>query len=361
MKYGLLFLGWLTGALLALAPTAFAQAVDRISSINGDSGFASDEQTRYFNREDCGLGGAGGTGGTGGTGAVGGSGGTGGSQAAPKADPSETTFEIRLDNTGGALSTVFLWVGKQNAQCNLASNRNETMGTCAELSGNPRSVGSNFLVSGLTLQDLLDARAGGTEIVTCESSGLTGTPYEIFGFRNQDPGAGDVEASAYGIAEFYVDVEPPNPPLISTDPQRQATFNITWGDPDPPDLIQRWSFLFSDTDDPLTAAPLGITASLNERSQTISAATLGLAAGGSGYIFMTAFDQAFVSNELGGNESEVSEGVMVTNVEVTGVCDATGECSGCSASPMSLAGGSGQIAWVLALLLLVACVVRRRR
>jgi hypothetical protein len=126
-------------------------------------------------------------------------------------------------------------------------------------------------------------------------------------------------------------------------------------------LIQRWSFLYSDTDDPTTAAPLGITASLNDRSRTISAADLGLAGGESGYVFMTAFDQAFVSNELGGNESEVSEGVMVTNVEVTGVCDATGECSGCSASPMSLAGGPSQIAWVLGLLLPVAYVVRRRR
>jgi MYXO-CTERM domain-containing protein len=237
------------------------------------------------------------------------------------------------------------------------------MGICAELSGNPRSVGSNFLVGDLTLQDLLDARAGGTEIVTCDSSGLTGTPYEIFGFRNNDPGSGDIEATAYGIAEFYIDVEAPNPPRINTDPQRQATFNITWGDPDPPDLIQRWSFLFSDTDDPTAAAPLGITASLNERSQTISAQTLGLGAGESGYVFMTVFDQAFVSNELGGNESAVSEGVMVTNVAVTGFCDATGECSSCSASPMSLASTNGpsQIAWVLGLLLLVAYVVRRRR
>ena len=93
-----------------------AQAVDSISSINGDSDFASDAQLRYFNLVDCGLeaaggsagtggaggdAGAGGAGGEGGAGGVGGEGGMGGATTAAvlKTDPSDVSFEIRLDQT----------------------------------------------------------------------------------------------------------------------------------------------------------------------------------------------------------------------------------------------------------------------
>ncbi|MDH3201883.1 MAG: hypothetical protein OEM15_13390 [Myxococcales bacterium] len=372
MKASLLFLVSLVAAGMALAPSASAQtaAVDRISSINGDSDFESDAQTRYFNGRDCGVDGAGGTGGAagaggvggaGGAGGVGGTGGAGGISTAVQKSPDTTTFEIRLQESG-SVNEVYLWVGGENAACNLAVNRNETMGTCGQVTGNPRSVGNNFTVSGLTLQDLLDARSGGTEIVTCES-GLRGTPYEIFAFRNQAPGSGDIAATDYGIAAFTVDVQPPNQPVVDTTPQRQADFDITWDDPDPADDIQLWTFWFSDTDDSTTATQLSVTASLNERSQTISATTLGLGPGESGFVFVNAFDQAFVSDPLLANEGELSEGVMVTNIEVSGFCDVSGECEGCSVSHASLADrrSPGSLGWVLGLIFILAGFWRLRR
>jgi hypothetical protein len=278
-----------------------------------------------------------------------------------KGDPATTTFEIRLQQTG-SVSEVFLWVGGQNAQCNIAGNRNETMGTCGEVTGNPQSVGNNFTISGLTLQDLLDARSGSVEIVTCES-GLRGLPHEIFAFRNQAPGSGDVLPADYGIAEFTVDVQPPNQPLVDTTPQRQSNFNITWGEPDPADDIQLWSFWFSETDDPATAERLdGVTAPLADRSKSISATTLGLGPDESGYVYVSAFDQAFVSNApLQANESELSEGVQVTFVDVSGYCDVSGECSGCSVSPMMLANGQpGSGMWLLGLVFAIVCGWRLR-
>ena len=393
MKDRLLFLFSLMAALMTFAPTTFAQdpptaLVDRISSINGEN-FLDDAQRRYFNASDCGVdgaggdggtggaggaggaggvagaGGAGGAGGVGGAGGAGGAGGTGGagglSAAVQKGDPATTTFEIRLEETG-SVNEVFLWVGGQNAQCNLVTSRDETRNTCGELTGNPRSVGNNFLIIDLTLQDLLDARSGSTDIVTCDS-GLRGTPYEIFVFRNEAPGNNDVLPANYGIAEFTVDVQPPNQPLVDTTPQRQSSFNITWSDPDPADDIQIWEFWFSETDDPETADSTGITADLNARSQTISATMLGLEPSESGFIFVNAFDQAFVSNQQGGNEGELSEGVMVTNVAVAGICDVTGECTGCSVSPADLAGGRGpgSVAWILGLLFVLGTVWRFHR
>jgi len=368
------------GALLAFAPTSSAQLIDAISAINGET-FVDDAQARYFNREQCGLGGTGGDGGTGGTGGSAGAGGTGGSagaggtagaggsagtggtaSAAQKAGPEDTTFQIRIDQTG-PVSDVFLWVGKAGAQCEQLAQRNETQGLCAEVPGepgNPRPVGSNFLITGLFLQDLIDARAGGAEIVTCNSSGLRGTEYQIFVFREAP--TGDVAAANYGVAKFFVDVEAPNPPQVNTNPQRQGVFTISWGEPDPPDDIQTWEFYSSDVDDAATAEPLGITASLDKRSQSISAAQLGLEEGESAYVFMNAFDMAFVSDPRGGNGSELSEGVMVTFVPVEGYCDASGQCGGCSVSPMTLMGGDpSSIAWILGLVFGAVFVWRLRR
>ncbi len=378
MKKHVLFLFSAVAAVQGFASTASAQAADLISSIDGDTGFQSDTAFRYFNRAHCGLG-TGGTGGTGGAGGIGGAGGTGGAggaggnggaggsggaaSAVQKANPSDVAIEIRLSQTS-AVTDVFLWVSGENGGCEQVVNRDETRVTCAEVPGNPRSVRTNFLVGDLTLQDLLDARAGTTEIVDCESSGLKGTPYEIFVFRDNAPGGGDVDASAYGIASFLVDVQPPNAPLINTAPQEAATFNITWGEPDPPDLVQTWSLWFSDTDDSSAAVEQGLTASLNERSMSVSASSLGLADGEFGYIFMTVFDQAFVSNDLsGGNESEFSESVKVTSTAVAGVCDVSDVCSGCSISTETLTSGSAPspLAWVLGLLLIAACVWRLRR
>lgn len=370
----------LAAGLLAMPSASSAQLLDAISSINGEV-FVDDAQTRYFNAQNCGLdaaGGSGGTGGvsgqggTGGQGGVGGQGGFGGQGGAAGQggggglagavlkSPDETTFQIRLDQSNPP-SQVFLWVGTQQAGCEQVANRNETMGICGELSGNPRSVGTDFLVSDLTLQDLLDATSGGDPIVTCES-GLRGTPYEIFVFRDTAPGATDVDPGNYGVAPFTVDVEPPNPPRINTGSQRQASFNITWDDPDPADDIQLWSFWFSQTNDPATATELDLTSELSARSRSISASRLGLADGETGYIFMTAFDQAFVTDSMGGNESDLSASVEVTAVAVAGYCDRSGDCGGCAASPMTLWGrGASDTPWILGVLVGSLLLWRRRR
>lgn len=387
MRSCLIILAGLAIALPGAFPrTASAQLTDLISSINGDSGFESNAQTRYFSRLDCGYeqqegssgttgtggtGGAGGAGGVGGAGGgMGGAGGVGGTMAAafasPKGSPEETTFEIRLDNTGGAIREVYLWVGGQESNCNMPENRNQTNARCAEIAGNPRVVGSNFLVSGVTLQDLLNARAGNSDIVTCESSGLTGTPYEIFVFRNTAPGGTEVDPSNYGIAEFRVDVEAPARPQVNTNQQNQTNFNITWSNPDPPDNIQLWDFYWSFDNDPSTAQRLNITAPQNSTSQTIRSTAInaptGLQVGESAFIFVTAIDQAFVSDaETQANISEFSSPVPVTNVSVGGFCDATNDCSGCSAGPLSLlgTGTGGTLVWLVGLIGLIAW--RRRR
>ena len=205
----------------------------------------------------------------------------------------------------------------------------------------------------------------GSSIVTCDS-GLRGTPYEIFVFRDTAPGASDVDPMNFGIAEFTVDVEPPNPPLVTTTPQTQANFNITWNDPNPADDIQLWSFWFSRTDDPSTADRLDLTAELSARSQSISSSFLGLADGETGYIFMSAFDQAFVTDAFTANESDLSASVEVTAVAVAGYCDVRPEdcagCGGCSTPSMVLWGpGADATPYILALLFGGILMWRRRR
>ncbi len=358
-------------AVSGFSSTAAAQAADSISSIDGDSGFASDSQFRYFNREQCGLdaaggsagtGGVGGDAGAGGAGGMGGEGGAGGdvTAAVSKADPSEVSFEIRLDQTT-SVSEVYLWIGKAGAKCEVLEERNETAQLCAELAGNPRPVGNNFTISGLFLQDLLDAQAGGTPIATCESSGLTGTEYQIFAFR--DAPAGLVDPSRFGIAPFYIDVQAPESPAVNTNPQRQSTFEVSWSTPDPPDLIGLWELWSSDGDDPDSATSLNINSTApNASSLGVSATQLGLSDGESAYLYVRAYDDAYVSNRLDGNLGELSDGVMVTAVNVAAYCDISGDCNGCSVSPLSIAGGSqSSAAWMLALLFATACVWRLRR
>lgn len=379
MRFRRALLSLVVGVLGAFPLTASAQFTDLISAINGDSGFESNTQTRYFNRLNCGLpqqgetsatggtGGGGGAGGTGGTGGLGGAGGSSLAFASPKGSPQETTFQMRLDNSGGSISQVFLWVGGQEANCQMPENRNQTTARCAEIAGNPYVVGSNLLVDGLTLQDLLNARAGDTQIVTCESSGLTGTPYEIYAFRNTAPGGTEVDPNNYGIAEFRVDVEPPAPPNVNTTPQSQTNFNISWANPDPPDLIQQWSFYasYGENADPGSAEPLGITAGTSSFSRTISAQDLALSLGESAFVYVAAYDQAFVSPsnvQEQANLSELSSAVPVTYVEVGGFCDVTDDCSGCSVSPMILPTGQPSAGlWLLGLLLAVLGIWRLRR
>ena len=369
MRNRFLFLITLGAALGALAPTGFAQGVDRISSIN-DQTYSSNGQLRLFNRVDCGLpaqgtstGGTGGAGGTGGTGGTGGAGGASGIAPATvlKSRPSETSFEIRLDSSGGSITSVYLWVGTGGADCEQLAQRNETQGICAEIAGNPKQVSTNLLVSGLTLQDLLDAKAGATDIVTCDSSGLTGTPYKIFAFRGTPP-SGDVDASQYGVTDFYVDVDPPAPPLVNTSPQEASTFTIQWSNPNPPDNIAVWRiWVAPDVNDPSNATALDGYLDLSARSVTLSASDVGLQEiGQTAYVYMQAYDQTYVSDKEGGNQSELSDGVSVTYVETGGFCDATGSCTGCSAGPMTMA-AAGPSAVISVFGLLCALAYRRRR
>jgi len=338
------FLAVLAGALGSNAPNASAQAVDSISSINGQS-FDFSGQLRYFNRRDCGL--------------------------DPGAGPEETSFGLRLENTGTPATEVWLWTGVAGAQCQTLEQRQlESAGLCAEVAGNPRPVGLNDTLTGLTLQDLIDATAGSNDIVQCESSGLTGTPYQIFVFRNEPP-SGDVAAEGYGVAEFFVDVESPAAPLVDTSPQEASTFTISWANPNPPDEINAWQAWYSDSDDPSTAMAADIVARLAHRSINIAASQLGLSEpGDTAYVFMQAYDQAIISNDtpeqaLAGNQSELSEPVELTLIDDGGVdagvdagepSEPSGGSGGCSTSRAAL---PAQAAWLLALLF-VLYLGRRR-
>jgi len=371
MKRTLLSQILVSGLLLCFASNSSAQLVDAISSIDGAI-FVDDSQTRYFNRRQCGLSGTGGTGGTGGAAGVGGAGGiagqggeagaggAGGVTAAVLKSPDETPFEIRLDQTAST-NEVILWIGAAGANCQEVQQREVTTGVCAQMkNGDPQPVGPNFTITNLLLQDLLDASAGGTQIANCDSSGLQGTEYQIFVFRGAP--SGDVNPTDYGVALFRIDVEAPAAPVVGTDPQRQTNFEISWDEPDPPDLIQFWNFYSSPQNDASTAEPLGITAELSARSATISAQAMNLAEGETAYIFVNAFDQAFVSDARDANEGDLSEGVMVTNVAVAGYCDASGDCTGCSASPMTLWGeGASSTPWILGFLFLGLIGWRLRR
>ncbi|MGB5833214.1 MAG: hypothetical protein WBG92_14640, partial [Thiohalocapsa sp.] len=343
------------------APTSVlqAQASDIIFSINDDSDFADSSTRRYFNRVDCGLegggggsggtggdggsggnvgdGGSGGTGGDGGAGGLAGAGGGGGGDAAfstvQKEDPATTTFQLQLQDQG-IQESAWLWVGVDGANCNESDIRVETRGDCGEIAGNPRVIANDRIIGDLTLQDLLDAQSGTTDIVSCESSGLTGTLYQIFAFRIA-PGSQTVGPENFGVAPFYIDVENPNTPQVDTTPQRQSSFTIRWSEPDPPDnFLQAWGAYFSETatppTDPKSPGPIR-TVNQGSRDITISAADVGLGPGETGYFFITAFDQAFVSDPLGGNVSAFSQPVEVTNIAVSGFCDVSEDCMGCSA------------------------------
>jgi len=358
MKRLLLGVVLVAGALPCFASTSSAQLVDAISSIDGDV-FVDDAQTRYFNSRHCGVSGTGGSGGTGGTG-TGGAGGSGAVAALTLKSPEDTPFQIRLDQSNTS-SEVILWIGSAGAECNREAQREVNAAVCAPIrAAEPIPVATDFLVTGLFLQDLLDPNTEGNPIATCDSSGLQGTEYKIFVFRAAP--AGDVAPEQYGIASFRIDVAAPNAPVVDTSPQEQTNFQITWQDPNPVDLIQFWSFYASSEDDPTTAVRLDIRAPLSARSQTISSGSLGLAEGETAYIFVSAFDQAFVSDETDANEGELSEGVMATYVAVEGFCATTGDCSACSVSPMILPNGQPSAGlWLFALLLAVFVAWRLRR
>jgi hypothetical protein len=146
-----------------------AQEQDAITCINGEAP-TTDAGTVYFNAENC-------------------------------ADAANTVYDLTLANADG-VTEVFLWAGIENAGCEQAANRSVVREVCREVAGNPLTVGDNATVFDLTLQELVD-----TGIVDCTA--LEGQHYEIFAFRAQAPGAGDVDPSMYGITQFKVGVTLP--------------------------------------------------------------------------------------------------------------------------------------------------------
>jgi hypothetical protein len=102
------------------------------------------------------------------------------------ADAANTVFDLTLANADG-VTQVYLWAGIENAGCEQVSNRSDALDVCREVAGNPQTVGDNTTVFGLTLQELID-----TGIVDCNNPAPQGQPYEIYSFRNQDPGGSDV-------------------------------------------------------------------------------------------------------------------------------------------------------------------------
>jgi hypothetical protein len=212
----------------------------------------------------------------------------------------------------------------------------------------------------MVLQDLLDPLAGGSPIATCDSSGISGTKYQIFVFREAP--SSDIGPERYGVAEFWIDVENPAPPNVNTNQQEQSTFTVRWSTPDPPDDIQAWELWYSTPSSPTPQKTSANTTAPDARELSITAEELGLREGESATLYARNYDMAFVSDPFGGNQSELSDGVPVVATSVVGYCDASGDCGGCSVSPMMLANGqpsSGM--WLLGLVFAIVCGWRLRR
>jgi hypothetical protein len=145
------------------------QEQDAITCINGEAP-PTDAGTIYFSAENC-------------------------------ADAANTVYDVTLANADG-VTQIYMWVGVQNGDCQLSSNRLDILPRCRPMAGNPRTVGDNATVFDLTLQELVD-----TGIVDCTAP--EGQHYEIYSFRNEDPGGTDVLPAGYGVAPFKVGVTPP--------------------------------------------------------------------------------------------------------------------------------------------------------
>ena len=300
-----------TVAWLGSTPAANAQLLDDISSINGEPS-VSNAAVDFFNRAHC-------------------------------ESPGETLFELTIAGSGEAVTQVYLWMGIQNANCELAANRTDLARVCSEISGNPYTVGVGSVVRGPSLQDLIDSPEA---IVDCGNTALQGVPYEIFVFRSEDPGSKDVAAESYGIAQFTVDVTPPHAlEITSALEQEGSIFTISWTTPIDQASMAQYNLYASEADVPETAVAGGIvaTASQNATSISVSAAQLGLAEDEQSYLFVSAVDDAAIT--VGdGNEGPLStptKAVARANedpcADLDGGCpdggiDAGGGSGGCSAS-----------------------------
>lgn len=311
---------------MSICATAQAQQSDRVNRIDG---FVLDAtEDAWFNEDQC-------------------------------ADPSNTTYQLRISTqTGASVTNVYLWAGRENGECNLNDNRTDIQENCREIAGNPRTVEPDNLISNLTLQELVD-----TGVVACDTSGLEGTPYEIFAFRNSDPGSTDVPEGDFGISPIIVDVTPPAALNINSDvTQVGSNFSIQWTRPT--DNIWIYRFYENDVDDAETATLLeNVTAGQNETSKTISAANLGMGVGDTRYLYVAAQDRAFIesSGANGGNLGPLSVGTQVNFVETAGVCSATGDCGGCAVATIDRAARDVGSAILVISLAAIALAGWRRR
>jgi hypothetical protein len=336
MSTRILFFLSLTAAVLGLAPNAFAQdrdpgMTDLILTINGQS-FVSSNQDRYFNAVNC-------------------------------EDPATTSFQVRISTElGAAVSQVYLWVGQANSNCNREEQRTDiNADRCRPVAdGAAQTVDINNTLNGLTLADLTD-----TGLVDCANTALQGQPYELFVFR-APPGSTTVPPEGFGIADFLVDVTPPNPPTVTnTAPGIGESFVLGWEQPT--DNIEDYLFYRNDVDDPETATQIeGAVSDQNKTSRGFTASGsapggLDLALGESTFLYLTAVDKASVIPGEG-NQSELSVGWQVTAAKTVGFCDASGSCTGCAASPIAMAvDGPSAALCVLGVLGTLAYRRRRRR
>jgi len=328
MHNGFLFLLTLLAAIPLLSPAALAQEtqLDAITSIDGEVP-TTDAATIYFNAENC-------------------------------ADAANTVYDVTLVN-GDGVTQIYMWAGVQNGECQLNDKRTDLQLLCRPMaSSNPRTVGDNATVFDLTLQELVD-----TGVVDCSNSALEGQPFEIYSFRNEDPGGTDVLPAGYGVAAFRVDVTPPAKLVLTSDPAPTgSTFTISWNTPTDSNSIAQYKLYEGDSADASAATDTGVTAGQNAKSISVSAGQLGLLPGENTYLFVSAVDIAAM--RIGdGNEGELSEATFVTAAETVGFCDdPTVDCSGCSVSPMILANGQpGSGPWLLGLLCAIIVGWRLRR
>lgn len=322
-----LFLAALLAAPMLPAAPSLAQTEqeDTITTIDEES--TVNVTRKYFNAENC-------------------------------ADPTNTLYDLTLTNADG-VTNAYLWAGVQNAGCEQNSKRTDQQLLCRQMAGStPAQVGDNATIFNLTLQELVDSG-----IVDCQNTALVGQPYWIYSFRTEDPGGLDVATDGYGIAEFWVDVTPPDELSLTSQPvQDGSQFTITWSSPADSTEIQLYKLYRSDSGDPASAVDTGLTAQGTATTFSVNASALDLAGGESTSLFVTAVDMAAVTPG-NGNEGPLSEATAVTAAQTLGFCDdPTVDCSGCSVSPMVLANGQPSSGlWVFGLLFPIFCRWRLRR
>jgi hypothetical protein len=329
MRNQFLFLSTFIATLTALATPALAQEeqFDAITQIDGEAP-TTDAAIIYFNAANC-------------------------------ADAANTFYDLTLVN-GDGIRQVYMWAAAQNGNCELNDRRTDLQLLCRPMADSaPRTVGDNSTVTGLTLQELVD-----TEVVDCENTALEGQPFEIYSFRDEDPGGTEiVPPENYGIAEFRVDVTPPEQlNLTSSLDQVGSTFTISWSSPTDSNQILQYKLYRGDSPDPAAAIDTEVVERVDSKDISVSATDLNLEADESTYLFVSAVDSAAM--RIGdGNEGELSEATLVTAVETVGFCDDPSvDCSGCSVSPMVLPNGQpGSGIWLIGLVFAVVFGWRLRR